>query len=96
MQGASGWLTMLKLRASYGVNGNNSISAYRAYGIYASTTYNGVTGMLPDQPANPNLSWEKNKTWNVGVDFGFFDNLHIQLHEHRLAEEHRYRGTARG
>ena len=74
MQGASDWLTMLKLRASYGVNGNNSISAYRAYGIYASTTYNGVTGMLPDQPANPNLSWEKNKTWNVGVDFGFFDN----------------------
>ena len=74
MQGASGWLNMLKLRASYGVNGNNSISAYRAYGIYASTSYNGTTGMLPDQPANPNLSWEKNKTWNVGVDFGFFGN----------------------
>ena len=74
MQGTSDWLTMLKLRASYGVNGNNSISAYRAYGVYASTAYNGTTGMLPSQPANDNLSWEKNKTWNVGVDFGFFDN----------------------
>ena len=74
MQGTSDWLTMLKLRASYGVNGNNSISSYRAYGVYASTAYNGTTGMLPSQPANDNLSWEKNKTWNVGVDFGFFDN----------------------
>ena len=74
MQGASNWLSMLKLRASYGVNGNNSIAAYRAYGVYASTAYNGISGMLPSRPDNQNLSWEKNKTWNVGVDFGFFDN----------------------
>ena len=74
MKGTSSWLNMLKLRASYGVNGNNAISAYRAYGVYASTAYNGVTGMLPSQPANENLSWEKNKTWNVGLDFGFLNN----------------------
>lgn len=74
MKGASNWLSMLKLRASYGVNGNNNISSYRAYSIYANTAYNGGSGMLPDQPENQNLSWEKNKTWNVGVDFGFFDN----------------------
>ena len=74
MKGTSSWLNMLKLRASYGVNGNNAISAYRAYGVYASTAYNGVTGMLPSQPANENLSWEKNKTWNVGVDFAFLNN----------------------
>ena len=74
MRGTSSWLNMLKLRASYGVNGNNAISAYRAYGVYASTAYNGVTGMLPSQPANDNLSWEKNKTWNVGLDFAFLNN----------------------
>ena len=74
MKGTSSWLNMLKLRASYGVNGNNAISAYRAYGVYASTAYNGVPGMLPSQPANENLSWEKNKTWNVGLDFGFLNN----------------------
>ena len=74
MKGTSDWLNMLKIRASYGVNGNNSISSYRAYGVYASTAYNGANGMLPSQPANDNLSWEKNKTWNVGVDFGFFNN----------------------
>lgn len=74
MKGASKWLNMLKLRASYGVNGNNSISSYRAYGIYTTAAYNGSNGMIPSQPENPNLSWEKNKTWNVGVDFGFFGN----------------------
>lgn len=66
---------LLKIRASYGVNGNNGISAYKAYGVYASTNYNGVVGMLPSQPANDMLSWEKNATWNVGVDFGFFNRL---------------------
>ena len=67
-------LDLLKLRASYGVNGNNGISAYRAYGVYSSTTYNGTVGMLPSQPSNDYLSWEKNSTWNVGVDFGVLNN----------------------
>lgn len=67
------FLDILKLRASYGVNGNNNIAAYQAYGVYGSTAYNGATGMLPSSPANPMLSWELNKTWNVGLDFGFLN-----------------------
>jgi len=74
MRGTRDWLSQLKLRVSYGVNGNNNISTYRAYGVYATKEYNGVTGMLPSRADNPNLSWEKNKTWNVGVDFGFLDD----------------------
>lgn len=74
MQGAQKWLSQLKLRGSYGVNGNNNISTYRAYGVYATTEYNQANGMYPSRPDNPNLSWEKNKTWNVGLDFGFLDN----------------------
>lgn len=74
MASTKNWLSNLKFRASYGVNGNNNISAYRAYGVYSTTEYNGVTGMVPSRPANPNLSWEKNKTWNLGLDFGFFDD----------------------
>lgn len=69
------WLDLLKLRASYGVNGNNGISAYKAYGVYSTSTYNGTVGMLPAQPSNPYLSWEKNGTWNVGVDFGFLGRI---------------------
>ena len=68
------WLSLAKLRASYGVNGNNNIAAYRAYGIYATATYGSYVGMAPSRPENPNLSWEKNKTVNVGLDLGFFDD----------------------
>ena len=68
-------IDILKIRASYGLNGNNGIAAYRAYGKYGSALYNGIAGMLPSSPENQELSWEKNETWNVGVDFGFFGRL---------------------
>ena len=74
MASTSSWLDLLKVRASYGVNGNNGIDPYKAYGVYSSTQYNGTVGMLPAQPSNDYLSWEKNKTWNVGLDFGFLGN----------------------
>lgn len=65
-------LNTLKLRASYGVNGNNDIPAYLAYGVYGSINYNGSTSFIPERPDNPKLSWEKNYTWNIGLDFGLF------------------------
>ena len=68
------WLSLAKLRASYGVNGNNNIAAYRAYGIYSTMTYGSYVGMVPSRPENPNLSWEKNRTVNFGLDLGFFDD----------------------
>ena len=70
----SGVVSQAKLRASYGVNGNNNISAYRAYGTYATVQNLGAVGAAPSRPENPELSWEKNKTWNVGLDFGLFDD----------------------
>ena len=73
MQPVSSWFNLLKLRASYGVNGNNNITPYRAYGVYSSAVYNGIVTMQPSTPANPELAWEKNKTWNAGLDFGFFN-----------------------
>ena len=74
MDGLNSWWNLLKLRASYGVNGNNNITVYQAYGLYGPYSYNAYSGLLPTQPANPNLSWEKNKTWNVGLDLGFWNN----------------------
>ena len=68
-------IDLLKIRASYGLNGNNGIAAYKAYGLYSASMYNGIAGMLPSSPENQELSWEKNETWNVGVDFGFFGRL---------------------
>ena len=69
------WLNLLKVRASYGINGNDGIGSYGQYGVYASSYYNGVQGLIPSTPANPDLSWEKNKSFNVGIDFGFLHRV---------------------
>ena len=74
MQGVRGKLNLLKLRLSYGVNGNNGIDPYQAFGLYGTASYNGITGYLPSQLENRVLSWERNKTFNVGLDFGAFQN----------------------
>ena len=47
MKSSSYWLDILKIRASYGVNGNNNIVPYKAYGVYSTTQYNGTVGMTP-------------------------------------------------
>ena len=70
---------LLKLRLSYGVNGNNGIAPYRAYGVYATTAYMGTSGLRPSAPANQNLSWERNLTWNVGVDFSFLNRFDASI-----------------
>lgn len=89
MDGTRRWLSLAKIRASYGVNGNNNIAAYRAYGIYSTMNYNSYIGMYPSRPENPDLSWEKNKTANIGVDLGFFDDrltASIDLYDRMTAD----------
>ncbi len=68
----------LKLRASYGVTGNPSISPYQSLArfasLYASSEGATVFAITPDQPANPDLKWESSYQMNFGIDFGFIDN----------------------
>lgn len=76
------WLDLLKFRFSYGSNGNQAISAYQTLdrlsiakyiwgdeGTTANGTYLPFSGV-----GNPNLKWETTRTFNVGVDFAFFNN----------------------
>jgi TonB-linked SusC/RagA family outer membrane protein len=67
-----------KLRASYGVTGNNQIPAYSSLYLLESGNYvfNDVfyTGVVPLQVANPDLKWETTAQYNLGVDLGFFKN----------------------
>ncbi|SDC52019.1 TonB-linked outer membrane protein, SusC/RagA family [Algoriphagus faecimaris] len=68
-------ISELKLRASWGVTGNDQIGNFDSRGLYIGTgTYNGGGGIRPSGLANEQLSWEKNETINIGVDFGLFDN----------------------
>lgn len=69
------WIDLLKLRTSYGINGNNEIGNYEQYGVYGARQYNGVSGLGPDNLANPELSWELNTSYNIGLDFNIFKRL---------------------
>jgi TonB-linked SusC/RagA family outer membrane protein len=69
----------LKLRASYGVNGNNNIGDYDvptlgSYGYVLGATQAAAIGQAPNVIANPNLQWERSQTYDLGVDFGLFGN----------------------
>lgn len=75
MQDIKSVLNQLKLRYSYGVNGNDNIVDYAHYGLYSDIVYNGISGQLPSQLQNRKLTWETNKTHNIGVDFRLFDRL---------------------
>jgi TonB-linked SusC/RagA family outer membrane protein len=72
------WLNQLKLRASYGYNGNNDIKDYLAYGGIGSANYSFggslENGYVPSSISNQNLHWEKTRSANYGVDMGFFNN----------------------
>ncbi|MFT3826784.1 MAG: TonB-dependent receptor [Chitinophagaceae bacterium] len=67
------WLNELKLKASYGEQGNENIGLYYQYRDYYYADGSGGYS-TPARPANPGLKWESNKTLNVGFDFAILDN----------------------
>lgn len=79
MEGARGWLNDLKIRADYGVTGNQDFGSYKSldtmsgFGYYY---YNGKYFQVwgPGKNVNPDLRWEKGHNWNVGIDFSMFSN----------------------
>jgi TonB-linked SusC/RagA family outer membrane protein len=71
----SSTVSEMKLRASYGLTGNDQIGNFAARGLYGGGgNYSGSAGIVPSSLANLGLSWETNNTLNFGFDFGFFEN----------------------
>ena len=69
------WLNSLKLRSSYGVNGNEAGGYYPSMGLYAvGQNYNMEPGFGLSQIENANLLWEKNIPFDVGADFSLLGN----------------------
>lgn len=73
------WLSLLKLRLSYGEAGNNNIPVGQTVQSYQSNTNSYINGFdsywAPSSVlANPDLKWETTVTQNIGLDFGFFKN----------------------
>lgn len=74
-----GWLPNAKLRASYGLLGNNSgIGAYQQREIMYQSNYmfDGAiaSGFIYSKMLNPELTWEKTNVFNLGLDFGLFNS----------------------
>lgn len=72
-------LSDLKIRASYGIIGNQDIDPYSTLGLMTSTSFNfgtgtTYTGYWANGLATPDLTWEKVKQFDLGIDLGFFKN----------------------
>jgi TonB-linked SusC/RagA family outer membrane protein len=76
-------ITFLKLRSSYGTTGNAyGIGYYAALGLYSissGASYAGLPGAAPSQKANPDLTWEKSKSANIGVDITLFKRVDLSI-----------------
>ena len=72
-------VSFAKLRASYGIIGNNNIGNYTPYALVNNTINtvfgsNVATGAVVTSLANPNLGWETTKQLDFGLDLGLFND----------------------
>jgi TonB-linked outer membrane protein, SusC/RagA family len=72
------FVDQLKLRASWGRNGNRDIGPYASFARMQSVQYydgsNALVGIYASNLANPGLSWEETESLNFGADLTFFNN----------------------
>ena len=77
MQGVA-LVSNLKLRASYGLSGNNQIGNFTHIGLLSTRNYveNNTQrpGLVPNSLSNDDLTWEKSRQTNLGLDLGFFND----------------------
>lgn len=74
MSGAE-WVNMLKIKASYGIQGNDDLGSYFPYADQYSHSYNEETGdysLTLEYKGNEDLTWESSHSFNVGADFELF------------------------
>ncbi|PSR56234.1 SusC/RagA family TonB-linked outer membrane protein [Adhaeribacter arboris] len=86
-------LSLLKVRASYGTTGNANITDFISQDLYSFTAlfsgtsgpvqYAGNSGAIPARLANPDLTWEKAYTTNVGLDIGLFKRVNLSIDAYR-------------
>ena len=76
MEGTSNWLSLLKLRGSWGKNGNiGGIGLYELQGGYNTTgRYENIIGFSLGGIPNPKLRWEKTNTVEAAIEYGLLKN----------------------
>jgi len=73
---SANFLDDLKLRLSYGTLGNTNLPDYAAQGYYTFYSYSGASAAYPHEQrvGNPSLTWEKQKSFNTGLEYNLFKN----------------------
>ena len=74
MESSKGWLDMLKVKASFGQQGNDGIGSNLYRDLYVVRNNNGEVAVTVSSKGNPNITWETNTNVNAGVEFGMFNN----------------------
>ena len=67
------WLNELKLKASIGSQGNDSIGSYRYTDIFGIVPSDGKISTIFSSKGNKDITWETNTNFNAGVEFSFLD-----------------------
>lgn len=76
MEPTRDWMSMLAVRAGWGITGTQPGAGDLHYSIYnADGKYINTPGMRPANIRLTDLRWEKQNSWNVGADIGLMDNL---------------------
>ena len=66
------WVDLLKVKASYGSQGNDGIGDYLYTDTYSVENNDGQVAILFNTKGNKDITWETNANFNVGAEFGFF------------------------
>ncbi len=80
MQDSRDWLTLGQISFSTGTSGNSEIPNYEHLALVSGgADYVGDSGIAPVQPGNDSLTWENTWTTNLGLHFGFWNRLNVDL-----------------
>lgn len=80
------YVSQLKLKGSYGINGNQPSEYTYWQNLFQSVRYNDLHGVISNYRYRPELTWEGNEIWNIGIDGTFFRNrldLGIEYYERK-------------
>ena len=70
------WIDYLSLRASLGTVGNDRLGTFPSLGLFNAGgfgDYNGESGVVPNQPENPDIKWEESETLDIGLKSTFMN-----------------------
>ena len=76
------WLTLCKLRVTYGLTGNQNFSPYQAkatYKFYDNIIYDNISGAYLMGMPNPNLKWQQTGDFTVGLDLGLWKKVNLRF-----------------